>query len=149
MISPFVTIAVRSDGQKGLFALASIDPGDILLTYNGPLIDHATRWSIQIDATTHIEGTDTSNAYLNHSCAPNAYVDWDARCLRALHPIRAGEEITCNYLTTDAELHEPFVCTCGAPECFGEIRGFAHLTREQQEKLAPWASPFLRAQVRK
>jgi SET domain-containing protein len=84
---------------------------EILITYDGPIIDRATRYSIQIDDYLHIEGTPESNAYLNHACAPNSYVDSKGVFLRALRDIEAGEELTCNYLTTDWELHERFVCT--------------------------------------
>jgi len=79
-----------------LCANAAINEHEVLITYDGPIIDHPTRYSIQIDDGKHIEGTPESNAYLNHSCAPNAYVDWNGVCLRALRPISRAEEITCN-----------------------------------------------------
>jgi hypothetical protein len=95
-LSPKIGPAVRSDGQKCLCANAAINEHEVLITYDGPIIDHPTRYSIQIDDGKHIEGTPESNAYLNHSCAPNAYVDWNGVCLRALRPISRAEEITCN-----------------------------------------------------
>lgn len=64
---------------------------EVLITYDGPLIDHPTRYSIQIDENLHIDGTPESNCYLNHSCAPNTYVDWTGLCLRALRDIDTGE----------------------------------------------------------
>jgi hypothetical protein len=40
---------------------------------------------------------------------------------------------------------EPFQCGCGAPSCIGLVRGFMHLTREQQRarvgRLAPHLVP--------
>ena len=74
---------------------------EILITYDGPILDHPTRYSIQIDENRHIEGTPESNAYLNHSCAPNTFVDWKGVFLRALRNIDAGEELTCNYFKGD------------------------------------------------
>jgi len=138
-------VAVRSkrDDGRGLFALSAIAQGEVLLTYDGPILDHPTRLSIQIDDSKHIEGTDDSNAYLNHSCDANAFVDWSALCLRAKRGISISEEITCNYCTTDFELHEGFRCRCSSANCKGEIRGFRYLSAQEQEELRPWLSPFL------
>jgi hypothetical protein len=138
---------VRPDGQKCLSANANISKNEILITYDGPIIDHPTRYSIQIDDDKHIEGTAESNAYLNHSCAPNAYVDWSGVCLRALRNIACGEEITCNYLTTDWELHERFVCHCAAPHCYGELKGLKYLAREEQRELLRFLPDFMRRKI--
>ena len=146
-LSPKIRFAVRSDGQKCLRARAGVNKDDVLITYDGPAIDHPTRYSIQIDDDKHNEGTAQSNAYLNHSCAPNAYVDWNGVYLRALREITRGEEITCNYLTTDWELHEKFVCHCGAPDCYGELRGLKHLAHDEQRRLFPFLPDFMRRQI--
>ena len=138
-------IAVRSKprNERGLFALSAVVQDEVLLTYDGPVLNHPTRLSIQIDDDRHIEGTDDSNAYLNHSCDANAYVDWTALCLRAKRGISAGEEITCNYFTTDYELHEKLRCTCSSKNCKGEIGGFKYLSDAEKEELRPWLPPFL------
>jgi hypothetical protein len=146
-LSGKVIASTRRDSQRGLFASADIDLGDVLLTYDGPLLDHPTRLSIQIDDDKHIEGTDDSNAFLNHSCDPNAYVDWKNRCLKAKRKIASGEEITCNYLTTDYEIHSVFRCTCGSPRCKGIIRGFKYLSSEEKHELEPWLPPFLKRKM--
>jgi len=147
MLSRKAAQCLRNDGQKGLFAIADVRKNEVLITYDGPIIDHATRYSIQIDDHKHIEGTEESNAFLNHSCAPNAYVDWSGVSLRALRDLQAGEEITCNYLTTDYELHEKFLCTCGSPSCYGEIKGFKYLTRRQQLGLEPFLPSFMKRKL--
>jgi hypothetical protein len=67
--------------------------------------------------------------------------------LRALRDLEAGEELTCNYLTTDWELHEKFTCTCGAPKCYGEIKGFKYLSPEQQRALAPFVREFMKKRI--
>jgi len=146
-LSPTIGPSLRSDGQKCLIASAPISEGEILITYDGPITEHPTRYSIQIDDDKHIEGTPESNAYLNHSCAPNAYVDWNGVCLRALRNIAPREEITCNYLTTDWELHEKFICHCGTPHCYGELKGLKYLARDEQKKLLPFLPDFMRRKV--
>ncbi len=110
-----VAANVRRDQQRGLFATRPFRKDEVLINFDGPLIDHPTRYSIQIDENLHIEGTPESNAFLNHSCMPNTYVDWKSLSLRALRDIGASEELTNNYLTTDWEVHERFICTCAAP----------------------------------
>lgn len=145
--APFLIVATRPDGQRGLFTTEAVKAGAVLLTYDGPVIDHPTRLSIQVDEGVHIEGTEDSNAFVNHACDPSAYVDWDARCLRARRDLAADDELTCDYCTTDEVLAEPFTCRCGSPRCRGEIRGFAHLSPPEQAALARWLPPFLRKRL--
>lgn len=142
-----VAMQLRPDKQRGLFVTRSVRKDEILITYDGPITDRPTRYSIQIDDNHHIEGTPESNAFLNHSCAPNTYVDWKGMFLRALRDIEAGEELTCNYLTTDWELHEKFVCNCAAPNCYGEVKGFRYLSPEQQRALEPFLPEFMRRKI--
>lgn len=146
-LSQKVVISTRKDSQKGLFASAAVARGEALLTYDGPLLDHPTRLSIQIDDNKHVEGTDDSNAFLNHSCEPNAFVDWESLCLRARRDIASGEEITCNYNTTDYEIHSVFMCTCASCQCKGMIKGFKYLSAEDQRALEPWLPPFLKKKI--
>jgi hypothetical protein len=67
--------------------------------------------------------------------------------LRERRDIEAGEELTCNYLTTDWELHEKFVCSCGAPNCYGEIRGFKYLSPQQQRELERFVPEFMKRRI--
>ncbi len=142
-----VGVRLRADKQLGLFALHSVKKESVLITYDGPVIDHPTRYSIQIDEKRHIEGTPDSNAYLNHACTPNTYVDWKGPFLRALRDLRADEELTCNYLTTDWEIHEKFQCKCGSPNCYGEIRGFRYLSASQQKELEAFVPEFMKVRM--
>jgi uncharacterized protein (TIGR02246 family) len=142
-----VVVRLRPDHQRGLFVLRSVREHEVLITYDGPIIVDPTRYSIQIDDNLHIDGTPESNAYLNHCCAPNTYVDWKGVFLRALRDIGAEEELTCNYLTTDWELHEQFVCSCGAPNCYREIRGFKYLSPDQQRALQSFVPEFMRKRI--
>jgi hypothetical protein len=139
-------VAIRQGALngRGLFVLRLVRQDEILIIYDGPILDHPTRYSIQIDENLHIDGTPESNAYLNHSCVPNTFVDWKGMFLRALRDIAAGEELTCNYLTTDWELHETFTCSFGAPTCHGEIKGFKYLSLQQQRELQQFVPEFMR-----
>jgi hypothetical protein len=52
-----------------------------------------------------------------------------------LRRIARGEECTFNYLTTEYEMAKPFVCLCGAVDCFDLIGGYARLSAEERERL--------------
>ena len=57
-----------------------------------------------------------ATAYINHSCAPNAFmriVPGDKVAFFALRDIEPGEEITVNY----RDPRHPPVCRCGADNC--------------------------------
>lgn len=144
-----VIIAQKPDGQKGLFLTEPTSRDEILITYTGEILTEPTRHSMQIDEHRHIEGTEGTNAYLNHSCQPNAAVDFEGVFLRARREIAAGEEITIDYNIADEDLHEKFTCHCGAPHCYGEVRGFKYLTRKQKLRLRPYLSPYLRKKLEK
>lgn len=67
---------------------------------------------LAIDATVGADAT----AYINHSCAPNAYMriaPGNRVIFFALRDIAAGEEITMDY----RDPTHPEVCRCGAPNC--------------------------------
>jgi SET domain-containing protein len=73
---------------------------------------------INLNEDTAIDGAVGGNAtaYINHSCAPNAFmrvVPGDRVAFFALRDIQPGEEITMNYRDPD----HPEVCKCGAQNC--------------------------------
>ncbi|MCC3775416.1 SET domain-containing protein-lysine N-methyltransferase [Streptomyces sp. UNOB3_S3] len=68
--------------------------------------------------------------YLNHSCAPNAYVDTRRTRLAALCAIGAGEELTLFYPATEWEMMGPFACLCGTDTCIGTVSGARHTPAE-------------------
>jgi len=62
---------------------------------------------------------------INHSCDPNTWLD--GLNLVARRAIARGEEIRVDYATYGNNILAPFVCTCGAGSCRGEVRGDDHL----------------------
>ncbi|KFY17300.1 hypothetical protein V492_00760 [Pseudogymnoascus sp. VKM F-4246] len=71
-------------------------------------------------------GFDPLLGMANHSCAPNASLEFDGRCaiLTALTHIEKGEEITISYIDTtqpraarQAFLKEHYYFTCACPAC--------------------------------
>ena len=139
----------------GLFATREIPAGSPILTIEGRAQAHATRFSIQIDAVTHIDaGAVLPDAemrvrypwrFLNHSCEPNARVE--GRSLRAIRAITTGEQITFDYTTTEADMSTPFECLCGTTSCIGLVRGFNHLPEAARRARLERLAPHLRALV--
>lgn len=140
-------IALRDQaGVKGVFALEPIARDERIVRMSEVFTDHPNRYSIQVGENLHQDGTDELDDYLNHSCHPNAYIDFTDLSFRAIRDIAAGEEITWNYLTTEWHMAVPFECWCDAhgPKV---IRGLAHESPEEVERLRPWLAPHLAARV--
>ncbi|MFO0828537.1 MAG: SET domain-containing protein [Phycisphaerales bacterium] len=122
---------VRIDGAAHLVATAPIGAGVAILELVGVVRPTPDRYSVQLDDGAHLHPPDEFDAdddryfwrFLNHSCAPNAA--FAGRTLVALRRIQAGDEITFDYNTTEADMATPFRCRCG--HCFGRmIRGYLH-----------------------
>lgn len=114
---------------RGCFALKHFPARKKIALYAGELIKGRRRIMarvnrqdaikiITLDEDTAIDGAVGGNAtaYINHSCAPNAFmrtVPGEHVAFFALRDINPGEEITMNY--RDPE--HPQVCKCGAANC--------------------------------
>lgn len=143
LISP---VEIRDDeGFKGVFAAAEIPAHSLIINLKGAISTEVSRYSVQVGENEHLNLPDGMVTvidpgyfwkYLNHSCAPNGYINTAERTFRALRQIRTGEEVTFNYLTTEDDMAAPFQCDCTAAQCFGLIRGRKHLTDSQQKGLA-------------
>jgi hypothetical protein len=137
----------KSKGCKGVFARQPFQAGSIIFVLRGIISTYPTKYTIELGWHRHLTiprrrgDDDYSWKFLNHSCAPNAYLDVDDLTLRAIRDIEAGGEITFNYLTTESEMAAPFECRCGSENCFGTIRGRNFLTPEDLEKLAISGAP--------
>ena len=139
-------IQVRRSGVhgKGVFALAEIDPGAVVIEYKGEVISwpEALRrhphdpsqpnhtFYFHIDEDHVIDGNVDGNAarWINHACEPNCEADEvDGRVfIKALRPIMPGEELFYDYgLVIDErytrKLKKEFACHCGTPACRGTM----------------------------
>ena len=142
-ISPKIIIKKTLKG-KSLVAQKPIKEDSVLIKFEGTIINQPTKFSLQIDEGKHLDGPGNIDDYLNHSCAPNAHIDFSNISLKALRHIKKGEEITFNYLTTEWDMASKFECQCKNKNCLHHIYGFKYLTLQQKQKLKPLLSPFLR-----
>lgn len=146
--SSFYSVQRRARGY-GVVAMKAFQPGEMILEVQGLIRPRATRFSIQIGPSEHLEPLSLEREpapadpagwrFLNHSCEPNAWFSHPR--LVCCEPIERGDPITFNYNTTEFELSEPFSCSCGAPSCLGWIRGYRHLEKKERDRLGPWLSP--------
>lgn len=141
-------VQVRADGSLGVFADVFFGPAMLILQFQG---EHLTAkeveaklgWDhphyLQIGADTFLGPCKGSPGdYVNHSCAPNAYVQ--NTVLVALKPIQAGEEITFDYSLTSTVACSTFQCTCGASNCRGVVGDYSTIPaneRAGKKKYAP------------
>jgi SET domain-containing protein len=152
-IHPFPCSVRETTTGVGVFATRDIDAGERVLDINGTVQRHPTRYSIQVTLDEHIEcheslSTEEMRArfpwrFLNHCCEPNASIV--GRTLVARQAIRAGEQVTFDYTTTEATMAEPFGCRCGAAKCLGHVSGFLALTAGEQHARAAFVAPHLKS----
>ena len=139
-------IQVRRSGVhgKGVFALAEIPKGEILIEYKGERItwpealrrhphdpsDPNHTFYFHIDDKRVIDAAFGGNAarWINHACQPNCEADeTEGRVfIKALRKLRPGEELFYDYGLIIDERYTPklkkqFPCHCGAPKCRGTM----------------------------
>jgi uncharacterized protein len=141
-------IQVRESGVhgKGVFAVAAIPKGDIVIEYKGDVItwkqaqkrhphdpsDPNHTFFFHIDDKRVIDGGSNGNAarWINHACKTNCEADEDEDAgrvfIKAKRDIEAGEELFYDYgLVIEGkitkELKKDFECRCGAKKCRGTM----------------------------
>ena len=128
------------DGQYRLVATRDFEIDDHILRLRGEVIESPTQFSVQIGPGQHMEVPAFVHVeqpvdryrwrFLNHSCEPNA--KFEDRNLVAIREIKATEQITFDYNTTEYDLATPFECHCRSESCCGVVRGL----RWQQDRAA-------------
>ncbi len=142
---------IRVHGADHVIAIADIAAREVILSIEGRSVDVPSRYTVQIGKDEHIELPEVVTVeeqkdryfwmYLNHCCEPSAYLK--GKQVIALRNICAWEQITFDYCTTEYDMAEPFDCRCGARSCRGWVKGFRHLSPEEQERLRPSLPDYL------
>lgn len=144
-------VEVRSTKTVGnaLFALSNIPSGRQIFNVDGLVLSFPTVYTIFLGEHKHLLFSGGAQC-LAHSCCPNTRIVVDpsngSMSCFALRDIQENEMISFNYLTTEWVMAEPFLCSCGNGEkCFGMIKGFRHLKKDQQLQLWSTATQSVRA----
>lgn len=122
-------IAESQIGGRGLFADEDIMANDTILSFGGTFALVSERLSGKYLESTFTGVTDTImiceevnsdrdlSDYINHSCNPNIGM-YDCLTLIAIHNIKKGEELLCDYSFWEADENWFLECECN---CGSEI----------------------------
>eukprot|EP00741_Cyanophora_paradoxa_P016372 tig00020912_g15807.t1 len=117
-------------------ATTDIGEGETIFSLSGlPIVPINSKYAITISNGRYWDPTGTDCAFMNHSCDPSTAFDFKTLTFYARRPIKAGGELTFNYLTTEYTMECPFDCECKATHCFKRVAGFKNCSKEQAELL--------------
>ena len=154
--SPKTEVRESKIHDHGLFAIADIAKDEVVAVKGGHIVDRkALREGIapllgpveiQIDDDLFIapvteEERKGSMLYSNHSCDPNLGIRGEITFV-AMRDIRAGEELTHDWATTDDNNYS-VACKCGASNCRKILTGKDWQRPELQKRYAGHFSAYL------
>ncbi len=139
-------LIIRSSAihAAGCYTVSPIRKGGIVVEYDGPRIakEVADERYAERDVTYlfGLSGTDTvidgfsAAMFINHCCEPNCESEEeDGRIfIRALRPIRAGEELTYMYNLYDSDDDDTQDCYCGSAKCRRTMFSDAEVRRRKK-----------------
>ncbi len=158
--SPKTKVCESKIHGQGLFATSDIAKDEIVVVKGGHIVDRKTLREkitpqlgpveIQIDDDLFIapvtdEERELSMLYSNHSCDANLGMRGEITFV-ALRDIRAGEELTHDWATTDDDNYS-VECKCGAPNCRKTVTGKDWQRRELQKRYAGYFSAYLARKI--
>jgi SET domain-containing protein len=159
-------VEVRSSGidRKGVFALEKILAGELISIWGGYIISfqelqdlantsfpEIDNYAIEVADGFFIigskDGTLEDDDYFNHSCDPNAGMQGHLLFV-ALRDIQPGEEITYDYVMTDADFDDySFDCHCGSPHCRKKVTTQDWKISALQRRYAGFFSHYVQSKI--
>jgi uncharacterized protein len=158
--SPKTEVRESKIHGRGLFATTQIAKDEIVAVKGGHIVGRtALRGEItprlgpveiQIDEDLFIapvtdEEREGSMLYSNHSCDPNLGMRGEITFVAMRH-IRAGEELTHDWATTDDDDYS-VECKCGAPNCRRILTGKDWQRSDLQTRYAGYFSAYLARKI--
>jgi uncharacterized protein len=158
--SPKTEVRESKIHGRGLFAIADIAKDEIVAVKGGHILDRKTLREkitprlgpveIQIDDDLFIapvtqKERKLSMLYSNHSCNANLGIRGEITFV-AIRDIRAGEELTHDWATTDDDDYS-VQCRCGAPNCRKILTGKDWQRPELQKRYRGYFSAHLARKV--
>lgn len=149
-----VTVAKSNINGVGVFAARDFAATEIILAIDDSRIvdeEHPLRPELgELDyhcdylAGGKVVYMRSPERYINSSCDPNVFVRTidDIRCVVALKPIKANDELTCDYII---DCHGGIVwqCRCGSEKCRKTIvSSFFELPVAKQIEYLPLLNPW-------
>ncbi len=147
---------IAGKGGRGVFAREKVRAGEVLVVWGGEVVDGGVlramseekfRLALQIEEDLYLLTTNEGPAdWVNHSCSPNAGLCGQV-VLVAMRDIRAGDEVTFDYATSDGSPYDEFDCGCGARGCRGRVTGDDWRLEALQTRYAGHFSPYLQRRI--
>ncbi|TVY25153.1 hypothetical protein LHYA1_G006483 [Lachnellula hyalina] len=121
-----VQFSTEKDFTTKSFSTISLPPFGFFAKLAFPpctLADEATYATVQIGREQHMN-LNSDLVYINHSCVPSVIFDTTSLSILAgPSGLRAGQELTFFYPSTEWDMAQGFSCFCGAETCRGFIKG--------------------------
>jgi hypothetical protein len=116
-------ITIRTENKvRSLVARQDFKCGDVIYQIPSEKVsDKPNRFTVQMNRELHTEVGKLSA--LNHSCDPNVLLDMEKMLVIANRDIKAGDELSFFYPSTEWEMAAPFICLCGSPRCIHVVAG--------------------------
>ena len=157
--SPKTAVRLSPIGGHGLFAVVTIDHGEIVCVKGGHLLDRAglaehrrTVNEAELQVTDDLFLAPVTEAefgqvmmFLNHSCEPNVGVQGQIVFV-AMRDVSAGEELTIDYAMIDHDT-EPMACRCGAASCRRVVTGRNWERPELRQKYGQYFAWYLQEKI--
>ena len=159
-LSPKTEVRESKIHGRGLFATADIAKDEIVAVKGGHIVDRETLRGeitprlgpveIQIDDHLFIapvtnDEREGSMLYSNHSCDANLGMRGEITFV-AMRNIRAGEELTHDWCTTDDDDYS-IACKCGSAKCRGKLTGKDWQRPDLQKRYAGYFSSYLAEKI--
>lgn len=121
--------------QYTLVAMRDFANSELISSFAPGIIKNVPDYlTVQTGVDIHITLSPEFLQYINHSCEPNAFFDTTTMQLLALRDIKAEEEFSFFYPSTEWAMAQPFYCYCGSDSCLQNIQGASFLTTSQLTK---------------
>src|SRR6266481_2274214 len=158
--SPKTEVRESKIHGRGLFATAEIAKGEVVAVKGGHIVSRAQLREqvtprlgpaeIQVGDDLFIapvadEEREGSMLYSNHSCNANLGIRGEITFV-AMRDIRAGEELTHDWVTTDDDNYS-MKCKCGALNCRGTLTGKDWQRPKLQKRYAGYFSAYLAKKI--
>ncbi|KAF2472430.1 uncharacterized protein BDR25DRAFT_302619 [Lindgomyces ingoldianus] len=148
-VQPDLTRLLRVEHLPGSFAARSVSlvdlpAGAIFARISGPTPASCAYTSVQASRDLHIE-LNSDLVFINHSCRPTLLFDmtrWEVRVNPELKGgLKAGDELTFFYPSTEWDMVQPFDCRCREASCRGTISGAKDMELEVLSNY--WLNPHI------
>ena len=158
-LSPKTIVKESRIHGRGLFARQPVAKGEIVAIKGGYILDGSGLREVEaclgsaeipvadgffIGPLNELE-REGAMIFTNHSCDPNIGVQGQIVFV-AMREIEAGEELTHDWATTDADTYQ-MTCNCWTVNCRGIITGQDWRRRDLQERYRGYMSWYLQRKI--